>query len=161
MSDYVEEITKLTVQLALPGLKLVRKSLREFVSSVDFALIQSYINLMNFRIRPMAKHEGKALPSFNFQRTIRRFCNKYISCKWGIYMYTITRVYLLHIATYVNCREFIFISLLQLLYILRYSGFTITVGSFCHRMGTGCYVRLRKSLYIQWLVEESTEKCST
>lgn len=71
MGDYVEKITELTDQLVLPGLKVVRESLREIVGTVDFALVQSYINLMNFRIGPMASRERKAPPSLAFQKTIR------------------------------------------------------------------------------------------
>lgn len=72
MSDYIEEITNLTTQLVFPGLKIVRESLREIVDTVDSAIVQCYINLMNFRIRPMIGREGKAPPSFTFQRTIRK-----------------------------------------------------------------------------------------
>lgn len=72
MSDYVEEITDLTAQLVLPGLKFVRENLQEIIHTADSAIIQSYINLMNFRIGPMAGREGKAPPSFAFQRTIRK-----------------------------------------------------------------------------------------
>ncbi|TGZ44717.1 Dynein heavy chain 1, axonemal [Temnothorax longispinosus] len=53
MKDYIEEIIELTTQLVLPGLKIVRQNLREIVRTVDSAIVQSYINLMNFRIRPM------------------------------------------------------------------------------------------------------------
>lgn len=70
MNDYIEEITELTTQLVLPGLMIVRESLREIVRTVDSALVQSYINLMNFRIGPMIGREGKAPPSFAFQKTI-------------------------------------------------------------------------------------------
>jgi len=72
MSDYVEEIRSLTAQLVFPGLKIVRENLREIVDTVDSAIVQSYINLMNFRIGPMVGREGKAPPSFAFQRTIRK-----------------------------------------------------------------------------------------
>lgn len=72
MSDYIEEITDLTAQLVLPGLKIVRENLREIMHTVDSAIVQSYINLMNFRIGPMAGREGKAPPSFAFQRAIRK-----------------------------------------------------------------------------------------
>lgn len=72
MSDYIEEITELTTQLLLPGLKIVRESLREIVRTVDSAVVQSYINLMNFRVRPMAGREEEALPSLAFQNIIRK-----------------------------------------------------------------------------------------
>lgn len=72
MSDYIEEITKLTTQLVLPGLKIIRESLREIVRTVDSAVIQSYINLMNFRIGPLTGRDGKPTPSFAFLKTIRK-----------------------------------------------------------------------------------------
>ncbi|KAG7197918.1 hypothetical protein KM043_016155 [Ampulex compressa] len=70
MNDYVDRIAKLTNELVYPGIKIVREKLREIVSTVDAGIIQSYINLMNFRIGPMAGREGKAPPSFAFQRLI-------------------------------------------------------------------------------------------
>lgn len=70
MNDYVEEITELTTQLLLPGLRIVRESLQEIIRTVDSALVQSYMNLMNFRIGLIAEREGKAQPNFAFQRTI-------------------------------------------------------------------------------------------
>lgn len=45
MNDYIEEITELTAQLVLPGLKIVRGYLREIINTVDSALVRSYINL--------------------------------------------------------------------------------------------------------------------
>ncbi|XP_012056092.1 PREDICTED: dynein heavy chain 1, axonemal-like [Atta cephalotes] len=63
MNDYIEEITELTTQLVLPGLKIVRESLREIVRTVDSAVVQSYINLMNFRIRSIVGREEKAPPT--------------------------------------------------------------------------------------------------
>lgn len=71
MGDYIDEIMELTNQLVLPGLSIVRENLREIVGTVDTAIVQSYINLMNFRIGPMTGREGKAPPSFAFQRLIR------------------------------------------------------------------------------------------
>lgn len=70
MNDYIEDIEKLTDQLVLPGLKVMRSALEEIVDTVDSAIVQSYINLMNFRVGPMTGREGKE-PSFVFQRTIR------------------------------------------------------------------------------------------
>ncbi|EFN73504.1 Dynein heavy chain 1, axonemal [Camponotus floridanus] len=86
MNDYVEEIRSLTAQLVFPGLKLVRESLREIVDTVDSAIVQSYINLMNFRIRPMVGREGKAPPSFAFQRTIPDLLSPWIAFAivWGL-----------------------------------------------------------------------------
>lgn len=75
MSEYIEGITDLTAQLVLPGLKIIRENLREIMNAVDSAIVQSYINLMNFRIGPMAGREGKAPPSFVLQRTIRKSSN--------------------------------------------------------------------------------------
>jgi hypothetical protein len=73
MNEYVNELAEITNQLVLPALKIVREELQEIVGTVDCALVQSYINLMNFRIGPMAGREGKPPPSFIFQRTIRKF----------------------------------------------------------------------------------------
>lgn len=71
MNDYIEEITELTTQLVFPGLKIIRESLREIVRTVDSAIVQSYINLMNFRIGLMVgREEGKAPPNFAFEGTI-------------------------------------------------------------------------------------------
>ena len=72
MNDYIEEITELTTQLVLPGLKIVRESLREIVRTVDSAVVQSYINLMNFRIRSIFGREEKAPPSLALQNVIRK-----------------------------------------------------------------------------------------
>lgn len=79
MDDYVEEITKLTDQLVLPGLKILRESLQEIVGTVDSAIVQSYINLMNFRIGPMTGRERKMPPSLAFQKAIRMLSNNYRS----------------------------------------------------------------------------------
>ncbi|CAK9809640.1 Dynein axonemal heavy chain 1 [Anthophora quadrimaculata] len=70
MSDYIEEIDKLTGHYLLPGLKVLRKRLREIVSTVDAGMVQSYINLMNFRIGPMAGRDGKPPPSAALQKLI-------------------------------------------------------------------------------------------
>lgn len=74
MNDYIEEITKLTTQLVLPGLKIIRENLREIVRTVDSAIVQSYINLMNFRIGLMIGCEGKTPLNFAFEGTI---CKSY------------------------------------------------------------------------------------
>ncbi|XP_072745723.1 dynein axonemal heavy chain 1 [Anoplolepis gracilipes] len=86
MSDYIEEITDLTAQLVLPGLKILRESLHEIVDTVDSAIVQSYINLMNFRIGPMAGREGKPPPSFAFQRTIPNLLSPWaaFAVVWGL-----------------------------------------------------------------------------
>ncbi|XP_076646459.1 dynein axonemal heavy chain 1 [Halictus rubicundus] len=70
MSSYVETIGQLTSQYLLPGLKVLRNSLREIVSTVDCGMVQSYINMMNFRIGPMAGREGKPPPPAAFQALI-------------------------------------------------------------------------------------------
>ncbi|KAL2745195.1 dynein axonemal heavy chain 1-like [Vespula maculifrons] len=70
IQDYVETIKKLTNELLFPGIKILREQLREIVSTVDSAIIKSYINLMNYRIGPMAGREGKPPPPFSFQKTI-------------------------------------------------------------------------------------------
>lgn len=72
MSEYVDEIGELTRQFLFPGLKVLRNDLREIVSTVDSGMVQSYINLMNFRIGPMAGRDGKPPPSANFQQLIRK-----------------------------------------------------------------------------------------
>ncbi|KYN02640.1 Dynein heavy chain 1, axonemal [Cyphomyrmex costatus] len=86
MNDYIEEITKLTTQLVLPGLKIVRESLREIVRTVDSAVVQSYINLMNFRIKPMTRRDGKAPPSLAFQNTIPDLLSPWaaFATVWGL-----------------------------------------------------------------------------
>ncbi|XP_076627799.1 dynein axonemal heavy chain 1 [Colletes latitarsis] len=70
MSNYVDRIDELTGHYLLPGLKVLRSSLREIVSTVDCGMVQSYINLMNFRIGPMAGREGKPPPAAAFQELI-------------------------------------------------------------------------------------------
>jgi len=70
VNDYIEKIIKLTTQLILPGLMIVCESLREIVKTIDSALVQSYINLMNFRIGSIIEHKGKAPLSFAFQKII-------------------------------------------------------------------------------------------
>ena len=72
MKDYTEKISELTYFFVLPGLQLLREKLHEIVGSVDSALVQSYINLMNFRIGPMAGREGKAPPDSTLQELIRK-----------------------------------------------------------------------------------------
>ncbi|KAL6436551.1 hypothetical protein ACFW04_004787 [Cataglyphis niger] len=86
MSDYIEEITNLTAQLVLPGLKFLRENVQEIMHTVDSAIIQSYINLMNFRIGPMAGREGKAPPGFAFQRTIPDLLSPWaaFAVVWGL-----------------------------------------------------------------------------
>ncbi|CAL1689869.1 unnamed protein product [Lasius platythorax] len=86
MSDYIEGITDLTAQLVLPGLKIIRENLREIMNAVDSAIVQSYINLMNFRIGPMAGREGKAPPSFVLQRTIPDLLSPWVAFAivWGL-----------------------------------------------------------------------------
>ncbi|XP_039313454.1 dynein heavy chain 1, axonemal [Solenopsis invicta] len=86
MSDYIEEITKLTTQLVLPGLKIIRESLREIVRTVDSAVIQSYINLMNFRIGPLTGRDGKPTPSFAFLKTIPDLLSPWtaFATVWGL-----------------------------------------------------------------------------
>ncbi|XP_060831781.1 dynein axonemal heavy chain 1-like [Bombus pascuorum] len=63
MSEYVDEIAELTRQFLFPGLKLLRNELREIVNTVDSGMVQSYVNLMNFRIGPMAGRDGKPPPT--------------------------------------------------------------------------------------------------
>lgn len=72
MSEYVDEIAELTRQFLFPGLKVLRNDLREIVNTVDSGMVQSYINLMNFRIGPMAGRDGKPPPSASFQQLIRK-----------------------------------------------------------------------------------------
>ncbi|KAK1118886.1 hypothetical protein K0M31_014656 [Melipona bicolor] len=70
MAEHIDGITELTRQFLLPGLKILRSRLREIVSTVDSGMIQSYINLMDFRIGPMAGRDGKPPPSAIFQQLI-------------------------------------------------------------------------------------------
>ncbi|XP_076380684.1 dynein axonemal heavy chain 1 [Megalopta genalis] len=70
MSSHVETIGQLTSQFLLPGLQVVRSRLKEIVSTVDCGMVQSYINLMNFRIGPMAGREGKPPPPAALQALI-------------------------------------------------------------------------------------------
>ncbi|XP_077275648.1 dynein axonemal heavy chain 1 [Temnothorax americanus] len=86
MNDYIEEIIELTTQLVLPGLKIVRQNLREILRTVDSAIVQSYINLMNFRIRPMTGREGKTPSSVAFQRTISDLISPWaaFAIVWGL-----------------------------------------------------------------------------
>ncbi|KAI4500001.1 hypothetical protein M0802_004871 [Mischocyttarus mexicanus] len=70
MQDHVEKIMKLTKELLFPGIKMLREQLKELVSTVDSMMIQSYINLMNYRIGPMTGRNNKPPPSFVFQKTI-------------------------------------------------------------------------------------------
>ena len=72
MKDHIEEISRLAYFFVMPGLELVRSKLREIVGTVDSALVQSYINLMNFRIGPMAGREGKPPPDITLQKLIRK-----------------------------------------------------------------------------------------
>ncbi|KAK2581766.1 hypothetical protein KPH14_002245 [Odynerus spinipes] len=70
MNDHRKKIHKLTGELLFPGIELLRQQLREIVSTVDSAMVQAYINLMNYRIGPMAGRDGKPPPGYAFQRTI-------------------------------------------------------------------------------------------
>ncbi|XP_026674744.1 dynein heavy chain 1, axonemal-like [Ceratina calcarata] len=70
MNNYVEEISRLTNLFLLPGLKILRTNLREIVGTVDCGMVHSYINLMNFRIGPMAGRDGKPPPAVAFQQLI-------------------------------------------------------------------------------------------
>ncbi|XP_076227649.1 dynein axonemal heavy chain 1 [Nomia melanderi] len=70
MGNFTESIAELTSFYLLPGLKVLRASLREIVNTVDSGMVQSYINLMNFRIGPMVGREGKPPPSAPFQALI-------------------------------------------------------------------------------------------
>nr|XP_012230662.1 PREDICTED: dynein heavy chain 1, axonemal-like [Linepithema humile] len=86
MNDYIEEIIKLSNQLVLPGLKIIRESLQEIVDIVDSAIIQSYINLMNFRIGLITEREEKAPLNFAFQRTIQDLLSPWaaFATVWGL-----------------------------------------------------------------------------
>ncbi|XP_024940673.1 dynein heavy chain 1, axonemal [Cephus cinctus] len=86
MADHLQEISQLTYYLVLPGLTFLRENLREIVATVDSGLIQSYINLMNFRIGPMAGREGKAPPSPLLQRTIPKLLTPWVafSLVWSL-----------------------------------------------------------------------------
>lgn len=75
MSDHVDGIAELTGHYLLPGLQVLRSSLHEIVSTVDCGMVQSYINLMNFRIGPMAGRDGKPPPAAPFQQLIRKNFN--------------------------------------------------------------------------------------
>lgn len=70
MDGYIDRIVVLTSHFLLPGLQILRKHLREIVSTVDSGMIQSYVNLMDFRIGPMAGRDGKPPPSANIQALI-------------------------------------------------------------------------------------------
>lgn len=72
MSNHVDRIAELTSHYLFPGLKILRGSLKEIVNTVDCGMVQSYINLMNFRIGPMAGRDGKAPPPAPFQEIIRK-----------------------------------------------------------------------------------------
>lgn len=72
MAEHIDGITELTRQFLFPGLKILRGHLQEIVSTVDSGMIQSYINLMDFRIGPMAGRDGKPPPSATFQQLIRK-----------------------------------------------------------------------------------------
>lgn len=72
MADHVDEIAELTSYYLLPGLSVLREQLREIVSTVDLGMVQSYINLMNFRIGPMAGRDGKPPPSATLRALIRK-----------------------------------------------------------------------------------------
>nr|XP_034195945.1 dynein heavy chain 1, axonemal-like [Osmia lignaria] len=70
MTDHVDGIAELTGHYLLPGLQVLRSSLHEIVSTVDSGMVQSYINLMNFRIGPMAGRDGRPPPAAPFQQLI-------------------------------------------------------------------------------------------
>ncbi|XP_043502299.1 dynein axonemal heavy chain 1-like [Polistes fuscatus] len=70
IQDHVEKIMKLTKELLFPGIKMLREQLKEIVNTVDSMMVQSYINLMNYRIGPMAGRDNKPPPSLVFQKTI-------------------------------------------------------------------------------------------
>lgn len=76
MSAHIDRIVELTKQFLFPGLKILRTRLREIETTVNYGMVQSYINLMNFRIGPMAGREGKPPPSLHFQELIRKSCIK-------------------------------------------------------------------------------------
>lgn len=76
MSAHIEKIIELTKELLFPGLKILRSRLREIEETVNFGMVQAYINLMNFRIGPMAGREGKPPPAAPFQELIRKNCIK-------------------------------------------------------------------------------------
>ncbi|XP_018339413.1 PREDICTED: dynein heavy chain 1, axonemal-like isoform X2 [Trachymyrmex septentrionalis] len=86
MNDYIEELTELTTQLVFPGLKIVRESLQEIVRTVDSAVVQSYINLMNFRIRSMVGLEEKAPSSLTLQNIIPDLLSPWaaFATVWGL-----------------------------------------------------------------------------
>lgn len=79
MANFAESIAELMSLYLLPGLKVLRASLREIVNTVDSGMVQSYINLMNFRIGPMVGREGKPPPPAPFQTLIRKSIMQFTS----------------------------------------------------------------------------------
>ncbi|KAL0272756.1 UNVERIFIED_CONTAM: hypothetical protein PYX00_005613 [Menopon gallinae] len=67
---YVNQFRTLFEQYLYPALELLRSSLKEIVSSIDSALVFSFLTQMDIRIKPLTNPDGKPLPPKQFMQTI-------------------------------------------------------------------------------------------
>ncbi|KAJ8922597.1 hypothetical protein NQ315_007628 [Exocentrus adspersus] len=68
---YADELKKLFDAYVLPAIDFVRSSLKEILTSVDSALLISFLRLMDFRLGPLAGRDNKPPPSAPYLALIR------------------------------------------------------------------------------------------
>ncbi|GLV39945.1 Dynein heavy chain at 36C [Carabus blaptoides fortunei] len=67
---YTEELRSLCEIYLLPSLDLLRSRMKEIVGSVDSALVQSFLALMDYRLVPVSGKDNKPPPASQFLRLI-------------------------------------------------------------------------------------------
>ncbi|XP_023309976.1 dynein heavy chain 1, axonemal-like [Anoplophora glabripennis] len=83
---YADDFKKLFDHYVLPAIEFVRSSLKEILTSVDSALLISFLRLMDFRLGPLAGRDNKPPPSTQYLALIPGLLTPWVifSLVWSI-----------------------------------------------------------------------------
>lgn len=73
--DFSASFIDLFEYYVLPAIEVVRNNLKEILTSVDSALLHTFLRLMDFRLGPLAGRDNKPPPAAQFLALIRILYN--------------------------------------------------------------------------------------
>lgn len=71
--SYREELSDLIHYYAIPAIHYVRNSLKEILTSIDSALLMTFLRLIDFRLVPLTGKDNKPPPGPQYQALIRKY----------------------------------------------------------------------------------------
>lgn len=70
--SHADKLRSLFAHYTLPAIELVRGRLKEILTSVDSALLMSFLRLMDFRMSPLSGKDNRPPPPPQFQALVRK-----------------------------------------------------------------------------------------